>query len=544
MTRKDYIILAVIIGVYSIISFVNLGSLQNPVSFSTLSSQEEVIFSFNDLCDIQKLKIYTGEDRGEYQLEGSIDGKDYQYFDIFTTSGAFAWDEIKILKKVRYLKLRLVSSKGVLGEVGIYDNKNRLLSVNHVTKNGKALLDEQAQIPKKISYLNSSYFDEIYFARSAYEYTKGLPVYEWTHPPLGKLIQALPIKLFTMAPFYYRFMGNLSGTLMIAVMYLFGRLLFVKRRYAIASSLLMALDTFHFAQSRMGTVDTHLTLFIMLSTLFMFYYLKNPTGKNHLWNLFFSGLFFGLSVCVKWTGFWLGLGLAILYFFSFFQHKKYLKLKSRSVFFEILVCFFSFVILPCFIYCGSYFLFPRMSNATVNNIDTLIVQTKDMYHYHSTLKAHHFFTSDFYTWPISYKPVWYYTNSSDDNHRQTISGIGNIAIWWVGVLALIYLLWKIIFRKDIQSLNLLVMFLCLYLPYLFIGRIMFLYHYFPAIFLMMLAIVVLISDIEKRWQHLRILPIYLLLVLLVFILYYPVVSGMEVSNDYLDSLRLLKSWTF
>ena len=391
-----------------------------------------------------------------------------------------------------------------MGEVGIYDNKNRLLSVKHVTKNGKALLDEQAQIPKKISYLNSSYFDEIYFARSAYEYTKGLPVYEWTHPPLGKLIQALPIKLFTMAPFYYRLMGNLSGTLMIVVMYLFGRLLFVKRKYAIASSLLMALDTFHFAQSRMGTVDTHLALFIMLSTLFMFYYLKNPTGKNHLWNLFFSGLFFGLSVCVK----------------------------------------FSFVILPCFIYCGSYFLFPRMSNATVNNIDTLIVQTKDMYHYHSTLKAYHFFTSDFYTWPISYKPVWYYTNSSDDNHRQTISGIGNIAIWWVGVLALIYLLWKIIFRKDIQSLNLLVMFLCLYLPYLFIGRIMFLYHYFPAIFLMMLAIVVLISDIEKRWHHLRILPIYLLLVLLVFILYYPVVSGTEVSNDYLDSLRLLKSWTF
>lgn len=544
MTRKDYVILVIIVGVYSIISFVNLGSLQNPVSFSTLSFQEEVIFSFKDLCDIQKLKIYTGENTGEYQLEGSIDGKNYQYFDTFVTSGAFAWDEIKVLKKVRYLKLKLVSSKGVLGEVGIYDNKNRLLSVNHITTNGKALLDEQAQIPKKISYLNSSYFDEIYFARSAYEYTKGLPVYEWTHPPLGKLIQSLPIKLFTMAPFYYRLMGNLSGILMIVVMYLFGKLLFIKRKYAIASSLLMALDTFHFAQSRMGTVDTHLVLFIMLSTLFMFYYLKEPTGKGYLWKLFFSGLFFGLSVCVKWTGLWLGLGLAILYFFSFFQHKKHLKIKSRPVVSEILVCLLSFVLLPCFIYCGSYFLFPKMSNATVNNIDTLVAQTKDMYHYHSTLKAQHFFTSDFYTWPISYKPVWYYTKSDDDNHRQTISGIGNIAIWWVGVLALIYLLWKIIFRKDIQSFNLLVMFLCLYLPYLFIGRIMFLYHYFPAIFLMMLAIVVLISDIEKKWAFLKLLPIYLLFVLLVFILYYPVVSGIEASNDYLDSLRLLKSWTF
>ena len=47
-----------------------------------------------------------------------------------------------------------------------------------------------------------------------------------------------------MAPFYYRFMGNIAGILMIPIMYLLGKELFKKRKYAIASSLLMLLDNF------------------------------------------------------------------------------------------------------------------------------------------------------------------------------------------------------------------------------------------------------------------------------------------------------------
>ncbi|MBR2717342.1 MAG: glycosyltransferase family 39 protein, partial [Oscillospiraceae bacterium] len=44
--------------------------------------------------------------------------------------------------------------------------------------------------------------------------------YEITHPPLGKAIISLGIRLFGMTPFGWRFMGALTGVLMVPLMYL------------------------------------------------------------------------------------------------------------------------------------------------------------------------------------------------------------------------------------------------------------------------------------------------------------------------------------
>ena len=71
-----------------------------------------------------------------------------------------------------------------------------------------------------------------------------------------------------------------------------------------------------------------------------------------------------------------------------------------------------------------------------------------MYNYHSKLEADHPFSSSWYTWPISYKPVWYHLVDYEDNTRETISGIGNILIWWIGMFAMIYLIPRMIKNKD------------------------------------------------------------------------------------------------
>ena len=77
------------------------------------------------------------------------------------------------------------------------------------------------------------------------QYVHNLKITEWTHPPLGKLIQAIPIKITNkMTPFHYRLMSNISGILLIIVMYQFGKFIFQKRRYAIISALLMIFDIF------------------------------------------------------------------------------------------------------------------------------------------------------------------------------------------------------------------------------------------------------------------------------------------------------------
>ena len=73
---------------------------------------------------------------------------------------------------------------------------------------GGALTDEPETVPLEATYENSTYFDEIYHARTAYEHILGLEPYENTHPTLGKLLISLGIRAFGMNPFGWRFMGG------------------------------------------------------------------------------------------------------------------------------------------------------------------------------------------------------------------------------------------------------------------------------------------------------------------------------------------------
>ena len=533
---KDYIALGIILIAYSVISFINLGSTINPNTFLRVEKTDKVIIKLKNQEDIIKMKIFNGECNTKYQLYSSTDGKKYTYINDYNGTGALSWQEERIISKGKYIKI-LFLAKSSIGEIAFYNNNKEIIKIEDVIYNKKhikSLNDEQNTIPNKISYMNSSYFDEIYFARTAYEYTQGMETYEWTHPPLGKLIQAIPIYISNyLSPFNYRLMGNISGILMIAVMYVFAKELFKKRKYAIFASLLMAFDTFHFAQTRMGTVDSHLILFILLASYFMVKYTKN----NKTFCLVLSGIFFGLSVSVKWTGLYGGIALAIIFFTHLVKNTK-LNIKN------LLKGTLFFVVIPLFIYSSLYLIFPNNKLNHTTNFESIINQQKDMYNYHSKLNATHYFSSKWYTWPISYKPVWYHQEILNNDTKETISGIGNIVIWWMGIIGFLYSLIKLIRKKDKQSFIIVVSMLSLWLPYAFIGRVMFLYHYFPVLPFMMLGIVNLFQSIEEKYKLKYLIPLYMIFVIAFFIIYYPVISGIETPVSYIEKLRIFDSWTF
>lgn len=537
LSKIDYIIIGIIILLYSVLSFINLGSFNNPQTFYKLNDNQEVVFEFANETDVIRIKTFCGEQRSENYLYYSYDNKEYNFLGIITPKGEFAWNDDRYPTKAKYIKL-VAKNKSSIGEISFYDNYKKQIKIKSVStnnKNIKELTDEQNLIPEQISYLNSSYFDEIYFARTAYNYLNNEETYEWTHPPLGKMIQAIPVILFNkMAPFYYRLMGNIAGIIMIFIMYLLGIELFKKRKWAIVSSLLMFFETSHFVQTRMGTVDSFLILFIMLAIYFM---IRHITKKETKYNLFLSGLFFGLSMCVKWTGALGGLALAIIYFYDFIKNKRNIKktLSYGTIY---------FVIIPLIIYTSIYFIYPKNRVAYTNSYKAIIDQTEMMYNYHSKLTDDHFFSSDWYTWPISYKPVWYYEQEYSYVTKGTITAIGNIVIWWLGIIAVLYLPYRIIKKKELESIILLITVLSLWLPYIFIGRVMFLYHYFPVVPFITLAVVKLLKDIEEKTKKTFIVPIYLTIVIGFFITYYPVISGIPVSKYYIDSLKLLESWYF
>lgn len=355
-----------------------------------------------------------------------------------------------------------------------------------------------------------------------------------------------------MTPFAYRLMGNIAGILMILVMYIFGKTVFKSRKCAILAAFLMAFDNFHFAQTRLGTVDSHLVLFIMISSLFMYRFLlldKDAPLKKKLINLFFCGLFFGFATCVKWTGLYCGLGLAIVFFAKIIydivksrqNDKQNITIKLDKNLIKILgSCVIFFIVIPCIFYVLCYLLFPKVVNYGENSIFGIFKQIHDMYIYHSTLNATHPFASNWYTWPFMITPVWYFVSNVSDTVKSTVVGIGNPAIWWFGVLAINIVIASIRYEKIKRNVFIIIMFLAVWLPYMFIGRIMYMYHFFPALPFLMLAIVSVINRINKKWFTL----FYMATVLITFFAFLPVVSGSETTVSYVESLKWLKTWIF
>ena len=534
--KYDYLLMAVITLCYAFLSFINLGSLTNPNTFLNIKANEEILIELKEDTYLSKIKFFTGNKGENYEL---LLSKDNVYYDtvIDIENKAFAWQEKKILKSTKYLRL-LCSEDTSLGEIIFYDNSLKKVPIKKITLNNKkvtTLTDEEDTVPKQISYLNSTYFDEIYFARTAYEYANGLRAYEWTHPPLGKLIQALPLKITKkMAPFYYRLMGNIAGILMVLVMYLFGKKLFKKKLFASLSALLMAFETFHFAQTRMGTVDSFLVLFILLSFYFMYNFI---TDERKTLNLFLSGLFFALATSTKWIGLYAGVALAIIFFTHIIKNKN-LSFKM------ILKGFLFFVIIPLIIYLSTYLIYPKIEWFESFSIKEVLEQTIRMFKYHSDLTETHFFSSPYYTWPFSYKPVWYYSSDIEPNLHASITGIGNIVIWWMGVVAFLYLLIKLFRTKDKTTFFILVSIIFPFLPFIFISRAMFLYHYFSILPFIMFAVVLLLKDLSLKIKSNKFIYIYLALVIIFFIIYYPAVSGIYMPKNYFTFIKFFNSWYF
>ena len=526
---KDIIIIGIIFLLYCIFAFHKLGDFKIPNTIVRNIMNDRVNFEFRDNTFISHMKYFNGETPSKFDIYTSKDGKKYHILQKDVESDAFKWNKIRIGEECKNIEFVFKDSSSI-GEVAYFDN-----AINYInySTTSKYFSDEKNLVPDKISYMNSSYFDEVYFARSAYEYAHGMKIYEWTHPPLGKLIQAIPIVITKYnSPFLYRFMGTLAGALMIIVMYFLGAYFFKKRGYAILTSLALAIDTFHFAHTRMGTIDSHLVLFILMSFAFMLIYINNNKKKY----LFISGLFFAFSIMTKWTGFYAGLGLAIIYFYNFITKKKdIIQSLDRGAIF--------FVLIPIILYLSLYFIFPNNLVYT-NNIDGVIEQQRQMYQYHSKLNDTHPFSSKWYTWPISYKPVWYHQQDISELTEETISGVGNIFLWIGGILGLLYSIYLAIKKKDKNSLFIVIMILSLWLPYAFINRIMFLYHYFPVLPFLFIAFVNLIKDLIEKYNLKILVLIYLIFIVIYSIFYYPIVSGKEVSYDYVDRLELFDSWSF
>jgi len=126
-------------------------------------------------------------------------------------------------------------------------------------------------------YPAQRYFDEIYYPRSAVEYLTWRPQYEWTHPPLTKLLIALSMLLFGGAHsplgnsgYGWRFLNLVVGAALVYLVYVFVKRITSSSVFASIAAALLVFDGFHFTQSRIATPEIIVAFFALL-ILYAFY---------------------------------------------------------------------------------------------------------------------------------------------------------------------------------------------------------------------------------------------------------------------------------
>lgn len=580
-TKWDWIIVSAITLVYACIAFYHLGDFDAPQSAWVGEAEgEEITFDFGENKQLDQIFAYLGyyENR-KFEVQLSEDANTWTTLDatfdngddgegekgVINIGSVFCWNKLDTSFATRYVKFIEKDDKAAIMEFMFYDaSGNVLLPVN--AADYPELFDEQDIFDGKMTYMNSTYFDEIYHARTAYEMVHRMYCYENTHPPLGKAIMAIGILIFGMCPFGWRFMGTLFGVLMIPIMYVIGRKLTKKTWLTAVITLLFTFDFMHFAQTRIATIDVFVTLFVMLMYYFMLCYYKmsfNDTPlKKTLIPLLLSGICMGLGCASKWTGVYAGAGLAVV--FAAVMIRRYGEYRSaladpkgstegiahsdvinnyRLYTLKTLAfCLIAFIVIPAIIYTCAYI--PYFDgNPDKGLITRMIDNQKGMYSYHSTLESTHVYQSSWYQWPVMSRPILFYMESVTDTVKSAISSMGNPLVWWVGILAFIYMLYLIFKDKDRIALFISVGYLAQYLPWMLVSRCTFIYHYFPSVPFVVMMIGYSIYKLTNDKPKLKIAAfVYTGLAILLFFAFYPVLSGFPATLEYAKLLKWFDSW--
>ncbi len=630
MSKRDYILMLALTAIYCVMALVNLGSTKAPQTYWVLTAEdEEVVFDLGESRTFEMLYyggihwsdswtntyyrffIETSEDGVNWTHEGSdtpyparMDDGDcfrWQYLTYASAhDGVYSYSTAPRPLTGRYVRLKYDTIGLTLFEVLFRDVETKVpYEVAAVTDtrdqyDAYALVDEQDTMTGDPSWFNGTYFDEIYHARTAYEHLHGLRVYETTHPPLGKVLMSFCIAIFGMTPFGWRFAGAMAGVFMLPAMYLIARRLFKRRWLAPVALLLLMFDAMHFTQTRIATIDSFVTLFIVWSVYYMFKWLTMDFFGEKLWKTFvplaLSGLFMGLAVASKWTGCYAGVGLALLFFYgvarrlhtyfnvhqllsSLPKGKKNQKKPEFSarlmaagdsggmrVLWHVLSCFVFFIAVPAVIYYVSYIpYFAAQGGVTVSRI---VAAAESMLDYHSKpgLGMNHDFYSPWYQWPLSIKPMWYYsTVFSPAGYGSSITAMGNPAVWWTGFVSLLGTLFVFVKRhvtrngltlkdqkNDSRPLLLLICFAAQYLPWMLVPRGTYIYHYFPSVPFIILCTALCLDLLPEKYEKAaqNTATAIVTAAVMLFIAFFPYLSGITVPTWWLDAMKWFPRWIY
>ena len=187
LNQYQKILIGVMI-VYTIISFIKLGNIESPQTFYNLKDGEYVVYEFENETIPAEIVFFAGNDDAYLSIylanEYSSTNETFEYDTSVTSdyAGVYTWrkESINLNKKsCRYLMVSSYWDNTSLGEIAFLDQYGSIIKTK-LMSGTELLSDEPEKIHTKATYMNSSYFDEVYFPRAAYEMFHHKYIFEYT----------------------------------------------------------------------------------------------------------------------------------------------------------------------------------------------------------------------------------------------------------------------------------------------------------------------------------------------------------------------------
>ncbi|MDK8099156.1 MAG: phospholipid carrier-dependent glycosyltransferase [Winkia neuii] len=358
----------------------------------------------------------------------------------------------------------------------------------------------------RLGVINKLVFDETYYVKDAYSLMHLGYEGKWgqnkdflfnsgdfsalspspafvVHPPLGKYLIGIGGNLFGWdSPFGWRFMAALFGTLLVLLTCVIAGRLFASVPTTALAGSFVAFDGVAVSLSRTSLLDVFLAVFVLAAFLAVVLDFQHNAHRilalaveSPFEGIFFrpylicAGLACGAACAVKWSGIWvlacLGMGV--------FAYEVALRLRVRQSATSVagavtaggIPAFVQLVPVAFVVYMASWanWFFGAggwNSHAKGNKLQNWLSYQSQVYDFHVGLTKSHVYQANALQWIFDLRPTSFayqkpYGGEGDYLVRAVLA-MGNPALWWIGLVALVWLVYAAVrYRRFSYALVLL-----------------------------------------------------------------------------------------
>ena len=382
----------------------------------------------------------------------------------------------------------------------------------------------------RLSVPHQPVFDETHYLPAARALLALTHPANTEHPLLAKTLIAAGIALFGDNPIGWRFMSTLAGTAVVVGTFAILQLLYGRTRTSATGAALTMLSFTVYVQARVAMLDGFMAAFVVVGgALWLWAMQRGGWGR---W--VGAAACFGLAVGCKWTALPYA-GLAGLVFLLLKReraaHFPGVSVITGAFAFGTIaaLCYFA-TFAPAFFYADHPLTLAR-----------LLPFQGEMFRQQTQVLAPHTYQSRWWTWPFDIRPIWYLYERADGAQRGILM-IGNPAVMWGGLVAVVACGWAWVEDGDRRPLALALLWVFSLAIWAAIPKSLgFFYYYYLSSIWLCLAIAAAFDHWRVRARHLD--AAFLVGALALFLYFFPILSAQALpSPDAFHRWTWFKSW--